>query len=168
MIQVKIKDMALRQAAGEGMDAFIKVFVDATLDACGGELTAETMAGLNADQMTLLVWNTLHEEMMDGGMVQLIHNGYGGFVFKNPFAKAIRQWGLRDLSKLVYEAHTLYTQHGREIEKDCTDEEFMAMFERYPDFDSIDDQFIENEEEWTSLVAQYIDEHIDRFAEIEE
>ncbi len=166
MTKVTVNDAALREAAGEGMDAFLKVFVDAILDACGGTLTAETMGGLNADQMTLMVWATLHEEMMDGGMVQLIHNGYGGFVFKNPFAKAVRRWGLRDLSKLVYEAHSLYVKYGREIERDCTDEEFMAMFEQYPDFDDIDDAFVENEEEWTEAVARYVDEHIERFAEI--
>lgn len=149
------------------MDAFLNVFVEATMEAVGGTLTAETMAALNSDQMTLLVWNTLHEEVMDGGFVQLIHNGYGPFVFKNPFAKAVRQWGLRDLSKLVYDAHTLWLKYRDEIECDCTDEEFMAMFERYPEFDDLDDQFVEQEERWTSELAHYVDEHIECFATIE-
>jgi hypothetical protein len=118
--------------------------------------------------MTLRVWHTLHEEVMDGGFVQLIHNGYGPFVFKNPFAKAVRQWGLRDLSKLVYDAHTLWLKYGEEIERECTDEEFMAMFEQYPVFDDLDDQFVEQEEEWTSELAHYVDEHIDHFATIED
>ena len=86
MIEVRVKDAALQQAAGEGMDAFLKVFIDATKAAIGGELTAETMAELTADQVTLLAWDTLHEEVMDGGFVQLIHNGYGPFIFKNPLA----------------------------------------------------------------------------------
>lgn len=167
MAEVRIQDARLQQAAEDGMDAFLAVFVDAIMEAVGGQLTAETMAGLNSDQMTLLVWNTLHEEVMDGGFVQLIHNGYGPFVFKNPFAKAVRQWGLRDLSKLVYEAHTLWLKYKDEIERDCTDEEFMAMFEHYPEFDDLDDQFIEQEEAWTSELAHYVDEHIDRFAIIE-
>lgn len=167
MAEVRIQDARLQQAAEEGMDAFLAVFVDAIMEAVGGQLTAETMAGLNSDQMTLLVWHTLHEEVMDGGFVQLIHNGYGPFVFKNPFAKAVRQWGLRDLSKLVYEAHTLWLKYKDEIERDCTDEEFMAMFEHYPEFDDLDDQFIEQEEAWTSEFAHYVDEHIDRFAIIE-
>ena len=72
------------------MDAFLQVFVKATYDAIGDELTAETMQELNADQITLLAWNILHEEVMDGGFVQLIHNGYGPFNFKNPFAKALK------------------------------------------------------------------------------
>lgn len=166
MKDVVIKDAALREAAEEGMDAFLRVFIDAIRSAIGGELTAETMAELNADQITLLAYDILHEEVMDGGFVQLIHNGYGGFIFLNPFAKALRQWGMRDLSKLIYEAHTLYNKYRAEIERECSDEEFMAMFERFAEFDDMDDHFVENEETYTSQMACYVDEHIDRFARI--
>ena len=167
MIEVKVKDAALQQAAGEGMDAFLKVFVDAIRAAIGGELTAETMAQLNSDQVTLRAWDTLHEEVMDVGFVQLIHNGYGPFIFKNPFAKAVKLWGLRDLSKLVYDAHTLWLKYRDCIERELTEDEFMALFEQLPEFDDLDDQFVESEEEWTSLIAHYVDEHLDRFAGIE-
>lgn len=167
MIEVKIKDAALQQAASEGMDAFVKVFVDAIREAIGGELTAETMAELNSDQLTLLAWDTLHEEVMDGGFVQLIHNGYGLFIFKNPFAKVVKLWGMRDLSKLVYDAHTLWLKYRDRIERELTEDEFMALFEQLPEFDDLDDTFIENEEEWMSMIAHYVDEHIDRFAVIE-
>jgi len=166
MIQVRITDAVLRQAAGEGMDAFVGAFVAAIKEAIGGELTAETMEQLNSDQVTLLAWDTLHEEVMDGGFVQLIHNGYGPFIFKNPLAKALKLWGLRELSKLIYEAHTLYNKYGQQLEHDCTDDEFMALFEQFPEFDDMDDQFVEEEEVWTEQIARYIDEHIERFAEI--
>lgn len=167
MKEVIVKDADLRRAADEGMDAFLKVFIDGIYAAVGGELTAETMAELNADQVTLLAYNILHEEVMDGGFVQLIHNGYGGFIFLNPFAKALKMWGMRNLSKMIYEAHTLYNKYRQEIEKDCSDDEFMELFERFAEFDDMDDQFVENEEEYTAQVACYVDEHIDRFAKIE-
>jgi hypothetical protein len=168
MIEVRVKDSALREAAGEGMDAFVGCFVGAIKEAIGGELTAETMAELNSDQVTLLAWDVLHEEVMDGGFVQLIHNGYGPFIFKNPLAKALKLWGLRELSKLIYSAHTLYIKYGEQIERDCTDDEFMALFEQYPEFDDLDDTFVEEEEKWTADIAHYIDENIERFAIIEQ
>lgn len=168
MKEVKLKDSRLQQAAVEGMDAFLGVFVDAIREAIGGELTVETMAELNSDQLTLLAWDMLHDEVMDGGFVQLIHNGLGPFIFKNPFAKAVRQWGLRDLSKMIYEAHTLWLKYREEIEVDCSEEEFMAMFERFPEFDDMDDLFVENEEAWTEDIAHYVDDHLDRFATIVE
>lgn len=116
--------------------------------------------------MTLVVFKTLHDEVMDGGFVQLIYNGFGPFVFFNPFAKAIREWGLDDLASLVNKAGKLFRKYGREIECECSDEEFMALFEKYPDFDDLDDTFVENEEHWVEEIARYIDEHVERFATV--
>ena len=167
MTDVRISDAQLRQAAEEGMDAFVRVFVGAIRQSIHGELTAETMAQLNADQITLLAWDILHEEVMDGGFVQLIHNGYGPFIFKNPFAKAVKLWGMRELSKLIYDAHTLYLKYKEQIEVDCTEDEFMALFEQFPEFDELDDTFVENEEAWMALIAEFIDQHLEQFAHVE-
>lgn len=164
---VKVKDAALAKAAGEGMDEFVKVIVDATYEAIGGELTAETMGMLNADQITLLAYIAMREEMMDGGFVQLIHNGWGHFIFHNPFDKAVRGWGLPELCSLIRRAHKLYSKYHEEIERECDDDEFMAMFERFPEFDDLDDKFVEGEEGFTAAIAHYVDEHLDRFCEIE-
>lgn len=164
MTQVTIKDAVLQQAAEAGMDEFVGAFADAVNQAIGGKLTAESMALLNSDQITLMAWNILHEEMMDGGMIQLIHNGYGAFIFKNPTGKAFRNWGLQELYKLINKSHKHYQQNHEDIERDMTDEEFMELYEKYPAFDDFDDFFVEHEEEWTSAIAYYIDEHIDDFA----
>ena len=167
MTEVKIKDSALQKAAEAGMDEFVAVFVNAIKDTIGGQLSADNMGMLNSDQITLLAWDILHEEMMDGGMIQLIYNGYGGFIFKNPTDKAFRGWGIPELCKLISKAHYFYRKAAPEIEKEMTDEEFMALYEKYPAFDDFDDMFVEHEEEWTAKVAYYIDEHIEQFAVIE-
>lgn len=167
MTEIKVFDKDLSKAAMEGMDQFINVFTDAIHQSIGGEPTAETITELNADQMTLLCWETLHREVMEGGFIQLIHNGYGPFIFKNPFAKALNKiWNMRELSRQLYEVHTLWLKYRSELERDCTDEEFMALYEQYPQFDDYDDWFVENEEELTGLVAHYIDENIEKFATI--
>lgn len=166
MIQVEVRDIDLQEAAAKGMDEFIQVFVDAIYKSIGGELTQEMMQELNSDQITLLAYLVLREEVMNGGFVQLIHNGYGSFIFKNPFAKAVKAWGMKDLCRMVYDVHTLYAKYHDEIEKDCTDDEFMAMFEQYPEFDDYDDGFVENEERWTEDIAHYIDSNIEKFAKI--
>lgn len=164
----KVKDSDLRNAASAGMDEFLKVFTNAIMASVGGELTADTMAELNSDQITLLAYDILHNEVMDGGFVQLIYNGYGSFLFRNPFAKAIKGWGIDELASLVKKAGKLYFKYKNEIERECTDDEFMAMFEQYPEFDDLDDLFVENEETWTGMVACYVDEHIERFVTVEE
>ena len=164
--KVIVKDSVLCQAAEAGMDEFIKVFTDAIYDFIGGELCADNMGMLNSDQITLLAYVILRDTVMVGGFIELIHNGYGGFIFKNPFGKAVREWGLQDLYKIIRKCHSLYAKHHEALEKDCTQEEFDALYEQYPMFDDFDDAFVENEEDFTSAIAHYIDEHIDNFATI--
>lgn len=46
------------------------------------------------------------------------------------------------------------------------EDEFMAMYEQYEEFDDLEEQFMDMEEEVTEQVARYVDEHLDQFAEI--
>ena len=94
------------------------------------------MQQLTADQITLLAWSYLHQEVMEGGYIQLIYNGYGTFIFRNPFAVAMRNWGLRELY--------VHIRHAKKY------------YEKY------------HEEQWTAMIAAYIDDHIENFATIEE
>ncbi|MCM1515048.1 MAG: DMP19 family protein [Paraprevotella sp.] len=165
---VKIKESAVVAAANKGMDAFVELFYNAIMEAIGGDLTSESMLQLNPDQITLLAYCIYREEVMDGGHVQLIHNGYGPFIFLNPFAKAMRMWGAKEFSKLVYSGRKFYEENNEALTAECSDDEFMAMFEQYPEADNMDDEFIEMEEELTEMVAKYIDEHLSAFAEIEQ
>ena len=166
-MKVTIKDSVLRQAAAEGMDAFLAAVVQAVKQTAGGELTAESMQQLTADQITLWGYDILHEEVMDGGFIQLIYNGYGPFFFDNPFAKAMRLWGLNEFSKVLYKAKNLYDERKEDLTRERTDEEFMALFENNEEFDELDDYFVENEEDITAAVACYVDDHLDSFVEVE-
>ncbi|MDD6553765.1 MAG: DMP19 family protein [Prevotellaceae bacterium] len=167
MTTIILKDADLQQAAAEGMDAFVDVFIKAIKQGIGGELNAENMPLLNADQITLLAWDILHTEVMDGGLIQLIHNGYGPFIWINPTDKAFRAWGIPELCSWLRRSEKLFKKYREELTRDCTDEEFMALFEKYPEFDAFDDEFVEREEEWTAKVAEYIDDHIQNFGKIE-
>ena len=131
--QIKVTDEALRRAASEGMDAFLRVFTDAYYQAMGGALTAEAMPLLNASQHTLLAYIILRDELMEGGFCQLIQNGWGPYIFHNPVARALRDWGLDELAKVLYAARKVYDAHREDLERERTDGEFLAQ--RFP-FDS--------------------------------
>ena len=164
---IKISDKDLATAANEGMDQFLTTIINAFKQQVGEEeLNVQAMQQLTADQITLWGYMILRDELMDGGFVQLIYNGYGPFFFDNPFAKAMRLWGLHDFSKLLYKAKKVYDEHKADLTKERSDEDFMALFEQYPEFDDLDDEFVEEEEEITSAVAYYVDEHMTDFVEI--
>lgn len=164
---IKINDKDIATAANEGMDQFLTTIINAFKQQVGEEeLNAQAMQQLTADQITLWGYMILRDELMDGGFVQLIYNGYGPFFFDNPFAKAMRLWGLHDFSKLLYKAKKVYNEHKADLTKERSDEDFMALFEQYPEFDDLDDEFVEEEEDITSAVAYYVDEHMTDFVEI--
>lgn len=166
MNQITVSDADLRKGAEEGMDAFLKVFIDKYLEVTGGVINEQTMPLLNGYQHTLLGYHFFREEVMEGGFVQLIQNGYGPYIFDNPFAKAMRLFGAKDFSKLIYEAKEIYDAHRADLEKDCTEDEFMAMYEQYEAFDDLEEKYMEEEELITVQIAAYVDEHLDSFAAI--
>ena len=49
--------------------------------------SAEKMQLLTGDQHVLLSYKIMMEEIEDGGFLQLIQDGYGPYIFDNPFAK---------------------------------------------------------------------------------
>lgn len=163
---ITVQDKALQAASKEGMDAFIRVFTDAYETALGGAVSAENMSLLTGEQHSLLAYKIFRDEVLEGGFCQLIQNGYGGYIFDNPFARVMRLWGLHELSKLVYAAKKIYEAHRVDLERERTDDEFMAMYEQYEAFDPLEEQFLDMEEEVTETVAVYVDEHLDTFAKI--
>ena len=163
---IKIKDSSLASAAEKGTNEFLKVFTDAYLEALNGNLTAENMNLLNGNQHSLLAYRFLTEELNDGGFVQLIQNGYGGYIFGNPTAKALKLMGAADMAKIIYKAKEIYDTNREELERETTEEEFTAMYVDFEVFDELEEKYFEIEEEQTAIIASYVDEHIEDFGEI--
>ena len=163
---IQIPDKTLAYAAEKGMDEFLKVFTDAYLEALGGNLTSENMHLLNGNQHTLLAYRFLSDEVQQGGFVQLIQNGYGGYVFDNPVAKALKLFEAAEMAKIIYKAKEIYDANKKELERETTEEEFTAMYVDFEQFDELEERYFEIEEEQTAIIAAYVDEHVIDFAEI--
>ena len=164
---IKIKETDIIAAANKGMDEFLQLLTDAYIAAIDGELNEKTMPLLNGNQHTLLAYRYFTDEIREGGFIQLIQNGYGAYIFDNPFAKAMRLYGAKDLSKLIYKAKEIYDANKKELERETSEEEFTAMYVDFEIFDELEEQYFEMEEEQTAILASYVDEHIADFAEIE-
>lgn len=163
---IQIEESKIVKSASEGMDEFLQVFTDAYLEKIGGELNEKSMSLLNGNQHTLLAYRFFSDEVREGGFVQLIQNGYGGYIFDNPFAKALRQYGAKELSKIIYKAKEIYDANKIELERETTEEEFNAMYVDFEIFDELEEIYFEIEEEQTAIIASYVDDHITDFAEI--
>jgi hypothetical protein len=164
MVQIHNKD--LEEAAQKGMDEFLKVITDAYLKEVDGDITAENIDKLNGYQHTLLALRFFMDEVNQGGFVQLIQNGYGGYVFDNPTAKSLKLMGAAGLSKILYKAKEIYDANRAELERETSEEEFNAMYVDFEVFDELEEKLFFIEEEELSIVAQYVDENMEDFAEI--
>ncbi|WP_177602161.1 DMP19 family protein [uncultured Phocaeicola sp.] len=165
--KITVKDADLRKGAEAGMDEFLQVFIDKYLELTGDDVSADTMSLFNGYQHTLLGYHYFRREVLEGGFVQLIQNGYGPYIFDNPFAKAMRMFGAKEFAKLIYAAKKIYDEHKEDLQKERTDEEFMAMYERYEEFDDLEEKFMDMEEQVTAQIAAYVDEHLEQFAVVE-
>jgi len=165
-MSIQIQESKLKQAAGQDTDAFLAVFTDAYLETTGGQLNEKTMPLLNGMQHSLLAYHYFRSEVMQGGFISLIQNGYGSYIFRNPFAKALKTFGADELSKIIYKAREVYDRHQEELERETTEEEFTAMYEEFEVFDELEERFFEIEEVCTEAIARYVDEHLEAFGEI--
>ena len=83
---------------------YIEAITDAYLNTLDGQLTEYNMDVLTANQHTLLAYRYILDEVMEGGFIQLIQNGYGPYVLDGPFAMMMKKhWELVDFGKFMYE-----------------------------------------------------------------
>ena len=76
----------LQEARERGSFDFLELIVNRISESVAGELNGDTMARLTPEQITLWAYWIFRSEVLDGGHVQLIYNGYGPFIYRNPFA----------------------------------------------------------------------------------
>ncbi|MBQ8710800.1 MAG: DMP19 family protein [Bacteroidaceae bacterium] len=144
---------------------FIEWVTDGYLAAIGGGLTADNMDMLSAEQHAVLCYRYVLDEVMEGGFIQLILNGYAPYVLEGPFPMVVKkEWGMRDFSKLLYEVKKEYHKHQEELSQDMSDEEFMALYEQLEELNELGDDFLdEHQEEVTPAVAKMMVENLDKY-----
>ena len=165
-MEIKIKEKQVIAAAEKDMDAFISLFTENILEKINHQLSAKSMQELSESQNTLIAFHFFTKEMREGGFIQMIQNGYGGYLFDNPFAKGIRIFGAKDLSKLIYKAKKIFDLNREQLERETTEEEFYALYVEFEEFDDLEEKYFEIEEQETAAIASYIDNHIEEFATI--
>ncbi len=160
-----ISQETIEEVWSKGADKFIDFITDTYIDSIGGRLTAGNMDLLNTDQHTLLAYRYIKDEVAEGGFIQLIHNGYGNYIFDSPFPLVIKKvWGLKEFAKLIFNVKKEYNKHKDEIEADMSDEDFMALYENFEILNDYGDDFLDDFYEGTTLeVASYVKENIERF-----
>ena len=144
---------------------YIEAITDAYLNTLDGQLTEYNMDVLTPNQHTLLAYRYILDEVMEGGFIQLIQNGYGPYVLDGPFAMMMKKhWELVDFGKFMYEVKKEYHLHKAELEADLNEEQFMALYEQQEKMNELGDEFLDKYQEIvTPSIADYVRKNEEKF-----
>lgn len=147
---------------------YIRVFINAYIGDTKDNDPAEKMSELNGYQNTLLAYHYFCEEITEGGFIQLIQNGYGPYIFHNPFAKVMKIFGAGELAKIIYKAKDIYDKHKEELEKAETTEDFDKIDKQLEKLENLEEAFFDIKSNEEKIIAEYIKTNTNNFAEIAE
>ena len=119
---IQITEKQISDAIKKDPIDYISLYTDAYLAEIDDQWSADNMHKLNGNQHALLAYKYFWEEVNHGGFVQLIQNGYGGYIFDNPTAKAFKLFGAEGTAKLIYKAKEIFDANREELERDTTDD----------------------------------------------
>ena len=113
-----------------------------------GQLTDDNMNLLSLNEHCLLAYRYLRDEVMDGGFIQLIQNGYGPYVLLGPFPMLMKkEWGQKQFGQFLFDVAREYKAHRSELEADKRDDDFMAQYEQFEALNDYGDDYLDEYEE---------------------
>ena len=161
--EIKRKEIEKAKTSDDAWD-FLSLFTGEYIEMA--DKNHKIMEEFNASQHTLLAYNYFEGQVCNGGFIQLIHNGYGGYIFDNPFAEALKLFGAEETAKIVEEAKVLYDKYKENLEKECSIEEFSALYKEITDFEPLENRFYKIMDQETKNIKKYVEENIEEFAVI--
>ena len=126
----------------------LNALTDQLIARIGGQLNESNMNMLSLNEHCLLAYRYLRDEVMDGGFIQLIQNGYGPYVLLGPFPMLMKkEWRQKQFGQFLFDVAREYKAHRAELEADKSDDDFMAQYEQFEALNDYGDDYLDDYEE---------------------
>lgn len=138
---------------------YLNTETDQLITRIGGQLNESNMDMLSLNEHCLLAYRYLRDEVMEGGFIQLIQNGYGPYVLLGPFPMLLKkEWGMKQFGQFLFDVAREYKAHRKELEADKTEEEFMAQYEQFEALNDYGDDYLDDYEETVTpaIIEHYL------------
>jgi hypothetical protein len=145
---------------------FIYIFLDKYFEIINNSKDKEIMNEFNEYQHTLMAYMYLDSEVCNGGFIQLIQNGYGGYIFNNPFSEYIKSWGAKKVAGIVDRAKVIYDKYKKELEEEKSMEEFSEVYKKITEFEPLESEYYKINDSETEKIKEYVENHLNNFAKI--
>ena len=123
----------------------------------------EIFTKLSEEQISLLIYSILYNQVQNGGFIQLIFNNYTPWIFKSPLADSLRDWGANKTATLIDDISDYCIEISSVMKRDSLDD-LSNAYKLYPDFNKFDEQFYQ--EDGFKEVAEYVSNNIIDFVEV--
>ncbi len=117
---------------------------------------------LTEGQQLLLSYDYIRMQVMQGGFIQLIQNGYVGLL--PPMPNWLFAINANDMAKLIDDVLKVYVLNHEMLEKETTVEEFAALYEELKEFEILDERFAQLNEATMNKILAFATKHITEFA----
>ena len=123
------------------------------------------MDELSEGQQLFLSYDYIRMQVLQGGFIQFIQNGYIGLLLHMPeWLSAI---GAHELAKVLDDVLKVYVLNRELLDKSTTVEEFAMLYQELKEFEQLDETFTRLEPGTIQLFAEYARVNHHEFAIIE-
>ena len=119
---------------------------------------------LSEGQQLLLSYDYVREQVLQGGFIQLIQNGYVHLLPQMP--GWLNEIGDVEMSKLLDDVLKVYVLNHELLDKKTTVEEFALLYNELKEFELIDEQFHTLHDKTRDLILNYATKHIEDFVKL--
>ena len=114
----------------------------------------------NDDQITLIFYGILYDQVQNGGFLQLIFNGYAPVIFSEPMVDGLKSWGAGPTAELIDSISAISLKVDGEIDKTSL-ESLSNSYSQYPEFEDYDQAFYKSD--GSEDVKDYVARHLSDF-----
>lgn len=116
---------------------------------------------LSPGQELLLKYDYVRMQVLQGGFIQMIQNGYITLLLNMP--DMLQQIGANQMAQLLDDVLKVYSLNAEGLSKETSVEEFAQLYQEYEEFEELDARFTALHPETQKGIVQYALSYPDEF-----
>jgi hypothetical protein len=119
---------------------------------------------LSAGQELLIRYDYVRMQVLQGGFIQLIQNGYVDLLLAMP--EMLQQIGAPEMAQLLDDVLRVYALNKDTLGKETSVEEFAKLYSEFTEFDVLDAQFASIHPDTENIIVAYALRFPDEFIDL--
>jgi hypothetical protein len=157
---VNLDDIKEAQATGRYDDLY-DMLVQPLHEELYRRQTFEMLDELSDGQQLMLTYDYLRTQVLQGGFIQFIHNGYLGLL--PAMIAQLTAIGASEMALVLDDVLKVYVLNREILDKAETVQEFAQLYEELKEFEGIDERFNQLNKETIVTMLNYAVAHLDEF-----